>query len=124
MFNFSTARVGKLKYASKMAAKVDNTAIQAGYQLYHHMFFVSERGEWTVVQQGVNPEAKTARRYHWLSSRVNSFVEEPHIGIVGETVHTQVLDMTSQQSSECRKVCTDLAAEPPEKVKRQYRSIE
>jgi len=44
LFNFSTARVGKLKYASKMAAKVDNTAIQAGYQLYHHMFFVSERG--------------------------------------------------------------------------------
>ena len=119
-FNISTRKIEELKYASRMTAKVDNTAIQAGYQIYHHTIFVSENGGWAVVQQGLNLESKTARRYHWLSKNLKSFVETPHTGIIGERFHENVLDMTSKKSEECRKVCVDLVNEPKEKLQRQY----
>ena len=112
-FNFSTWRVERLKYASRMTAKVDNVAIQAGYQLYHHALFLSEDGSWTVVQQGLNPEAQAARRYHWLSESLRSFVEEPHTGIIGDKTHRRVLDMTARGSGEARKTCVDLVADNP-----------
>lgn len=119
-FNISTNKIEELKYASRMTAKVDNTAIQAGYQIYHHTVFVSEKGNWTVVQQGLNLESKTARRYHWLSKTLRSFVEEPHSGIIGQKIHQQVLDMTSRKSRECRKICVDLVNESEEKLRKQY----
>jgi len=72
---------GPLIYASRMAAKVDNNALQDGYQLYHHTFFVTRDGCWTVVQQGMRPDDQTARRYHWLGEAVESFVCEPHAAI-------------------------------------------
>lgn len=77
-FGLSTARIEALQHASRMSAKVDNAAIQAGYQLYHHAFFVAESGDWAVVQQGMSDRDRTARRYHWLSEHVQSFVVEPH----------------------------------------------
>lgn len=113
----------RLRYSSRMCAKVDSTAIQAGYQLYHHTMFVIDSEKWAVVQQGMNPSFKTARRYHWLSEDVSSFVEEPHKGIVGQRVHERVLDMTSKESSESRGICTDLASENPERIRRQVASI-
>jgi len=119
-FNISTNKIEELKYASRMTAKVDNTAIQAGYQIYHHTVFVSEKGNWTVIQQGLNLESKTARRYHWLSKTLRSFVEEPHSGIIGQKIHQQVLDMTSRKSRECRKICVDLVNESEEKLRKQY----
>jgi hypothetical protein len=39
-----------------MTVKVDNTAIQAGYPLYHHTILITEKGQWAVVQQGVETE--------------------------------------------------------------------
>jgi len=86
-----------------MSAKVDNTAIQAGYPLYHHAFFLSEEGKWAVVQQGMSAEDRTARRYHWLSDHVKEFVVEPHEAIVGDTKRDTVLNMTAKESEECRK---------------------
>ena len=68
---------------SKLSAKVDNTAIQDGFQLYTHNFIVSDSGEWTVIQQGMRADDKTARRYHWHSEAIKSFVEEPHTAICG-----------------------------------------
>src|SRR5690242_10372543 len=59
---------------SKLSAKVDNTAIQDGFQLYTHNFILSNTGEWTVVQQGMRAEDRTARRYHWHSGNIRSFV--------------------------------------------------
>jgi len=106
-----------------MAAKVDNTAIQAGYQIYHHCLFLSETGGWAVVQQGLNADTKTARRYHWLSRNVKSFVDEPHTGVVGQMTHEYVLDMTAHMSEECRKTCKDFANEDPRRTKRNYLSI-
>jgi hypothetical protein len=117
-FGFSTDRTEALRYASKMSAKVDNAAIQAGYQLYHHTFFVAENGKWAVIQQGMCPQDRTARRYHWLSENARSFVEEPHNAIVGDVKREIVLDMTSKESENCRKASVDIVKEPPKKIMR------
>jgi uncharacterized protein len=73
-----------LAYCSKLSAKVDNTAVQDGFQLYLHSFVVSDKGDWSVVQQGMQGETSRARRYHWNSDSLRSFVEEPHTAICGE----------------------------------------
>jgi len=115
-FHLSTSKIEALQHASRISAKVDNTAIQAGYQLYHHAFFVTENGDWAVVQQGMSDQDRTARRYHWLSEHVQSFVVEPHDAIVGNAKRDVALDMTAKESENCRKVSTDLARERPEKL--------
>jgi hypothetical protein len=94
-----------------MAAKVDNSCVQDGYQLYHHSFIVSEDGDWTVVQQGM--QERLARRYHWLSDGFRSFVEEPHSGIATDRKEQSVLDMTAHESEETRKTSLDLVREDP-----------
>jgi hypothetical protein len=70
---------------SRLTAKVDNTAIQDGFQLYLHSFVVTIDGEWAVIQQGMNAATCTARRYHWHSRTLRSFTEEPHVAVVGES---------------------------------------
>jgi len=122
-FGLSTSKIEALTYASRMSAKVDNTAIQAGYQLYHHAFFVTEKGEWAVVQQGMNDQDRTARRYHWLSEHVQSFVVEPHDAIVGNAKREIALDMTAKESDNCRKASVDLAREKPERLIRLLESV-
>jgi len=110
-FSLSTRQIEGMQYSSRMSAKVDNTAIQDGYQLYHHFFVFTERGKWTVVQQGMNPGNRYARRYHWLSENVQSFVEEPHTGIACDSRGQTVLDMTARKSLETRKVSVDIIKE-------------
>jgi hypothetical protein len=122
-FNLASNRVETLQYASRMSAKVDSTAIQAGYQLYHHAFFLTENGAWAVVQQGMSDQDRTARRYHWLSEHVQSFVVEPHDAIVGEAKKENVLNMTAKESENCRKASTDLAKERPERLIRLLESV-
>ena len=122
-FNFSDNKVECLRYASKMSAKVDTTAIQAGYQLYHHTFFVAENGNWAVIQQGMCPQDRTARRYHWLSENVQNFVVEPHNAIVGEVKRNAALDMTAKESENCRKTSVDIVKEHPRKIMRMLLSI-
>src|SRR4030042_3649571 len=65
-YNLSTSTVERFQYCSRMAAKVDNTAIQDGHTLYHHVFILSENKKWAVIQQGMNSETTYARRYHWF----------------------------------------------------------
>jgi hypothetical protein len=113
IYNFSTKKIEELKYSSKIAAKVDNTAIQDGHNLYHHNFFLSEDGYWTVIQQGLNNDTNYARRYHWFSDQVDSYICEPHDGIVGNKSNLQVLDMVSKNSSSCQKTCVDLVCDNP-----------
>jgi len=114
VFSLSSKRVERLRYASRMAAKVDNACVQDGYQLYHHSFFLTEDGEWAVVQQGMH--GTLARRYHWLSLDVESFVDEPHTGIVGDREETNVLDMTARESEETRKASVDLVRDNPDRL--------
>lgn len=122
-FGFSVEEANRFKYASRMSAKIDNVAIQAGYPLYHHSFILSRNGKWAVVQQGMSVTDRTARRYHWLSENLRSFIEKPHSAIVGDTKRDVVLDMTANESEGCRKVSVDLSKERPEKVARLLQSI-
>jgi hypothetical protein len=122
-FGFSNDKIETLRYASKMSAKVDNTAVQAGYQLYHHAFFVAEDEKWAVIQQGMCPQDRTARRYHWLSDKAKNFVVEPHNAIVGNVKREISLDMTATESEGCRKISVDIAKEPPKKLMQMIMSI-
>jgi hypothetical protein len=106
----------KLIYASKMSAKVDNSLIQDGYQLYHHTFIFSEKGEWAVIQQGINEDRGNARRYHW-SPDCDNFITDPQTAIQCETSLENVLDMTHLKSEKNQKLCLDLVKENPLKLK-------
>lgn len=121
--NFSTGKIRSLKRASKLSAKVDNVAIQAGAPIYHHTFFGSEDGKWTVVQQGIDTENKIARRYHWISDKVKSFVEEPHEAILTDEKKNEVLNMTAKTSQECRKTSTDLVKDNPKKIQKDFQTL-
>ena len=111
----------RLVYASKLSAKVDNTAVQDGYQLYHHTFFFTQTGDWAVVQQGMNDATGWARRYHWLSTGVHDFVNEPHAAICSESRGQLVLNLVAEESEEARRASALLVAEPPGKLARELR---
>jgi hypothetical protein len=101
-----------LVYASRTAAKVDSAAVQDGYQLYHHAFFFTAAGDWCVVQQGMSDETRTARRYHWLSDRVESFVDEPHEAVCcDERVST--LNLVAHENAATRAHAAELARSSP-----------
>ncbi|MEH3112641.1 DUF763 domain-containing protein [Pedobacter terrae] len=98
--------------ASKLSAKVDNTAIQDGFQLYLHSFILSNEGDWAVVQQGMSDSSGTARRYHWHSENLKSFVEEPHTGICGIN-QGQILNLTANGAAQTRQSMMSITSEPP-----------
>ena len=100
----------ELVHASKLSAKVDNTAVQDGFQLYLHSFIVSDEGEWAVVQQGMNGAIGTARRYHWHSAQLKSFIEEPHTFIYGEN-RGMILNLTDIQADKTRDAVLELSKE-------------
>jgi hypothetical protein len=113
---------GRLIYASKMSAKVDNTAVQDGYQLYHHVFIFTSQGQWAVVQQGMNSEDRSARRYHWLGQDVKDFVIEPHKAVCCDRRQAS-LNMVDVKSEEARQVSVELSREKPEKIINEISSI-
>jgi hypothetical protein len=119
-FGFTENSIQTLTYTSKITAKVDNTAIQAGYQLYHHAFLITENKKWAVIQQGMSPEDRTARRYHWLSDNVTNFVVEPHNAIVGDAKRQKALNMTAKTSEGCRKASVDIAKESTNRIMRLF----
>ena len=102
----------KLIYASKMAAKVDSSLIQDNYQIYQHNFLFTKSGNWTVIQQGMNTENQTARRYHWLSSTIKDFIERPHSGIISGA-KVKPLNLTAEKSNDNREVSLGLVKEEP-----------
>jgi hypothetical protein len=104
-----------LVYASRMSAKVDNNAIQDGYQLYHHNFFFTAKGNWAVVQQGMNETNRYARRYHWLGESVVDFVNEPHSAIASEMRGT-ALNLVAGESAPARSTITEIANETKPEV--------
>jgi hypothetical protein len=105
-------RIGRdpqpLVYASKISAKVDNSAVQDGYQLYHHAFFFTPQGQWCIVQQGMNDANSMARRYHWLSDNVTSYVNEPHSAICCDST-AETLNLVATESEQVRDACVELA---------------
>jgi len=101
-----------LVHASRTAAKVDNAAVQDGYQLYHHVFLFTASGDWCVVQQGMSDETSTARRYHWLSEHVSSFVDEPHEAVCCD-MRPPTLNLVAAESRSTREASVELAAQAP-----------
>ena len=104
-----------LVYASRMAAKVDSAAVQDGYQLYHHAFFFTKEGHWCVVQQGMNDATRTARRYHWLSESLTSFVSDPHAAICSDNRGT-TLNLVALEHASLRTASLELATAAPDQV--------
>jgi len=104
-----------LVYASRTAAKVDSAAVQDGYQLYHHVFFFTPAGEWCVVQQGMSDATRTARRYHWLSEHVESFVDEPHEAVCCDA-RGETLNLVAHENDPVRRASVEIAGQPPGKT--------
>lgn len=90
-----------LATASRLVAKVDSAAVQDGYDLYLHGFIVTDDGRWVVVQQGMNGDARQARRYHWLSEGLTSFVDQPHAAIEGER-QGEIVNLTDRRAEKAR----------------------
>lgn len=112
-----------LVYASKLAAKVDSAAVQDGYQLYHHtFFFVPGHNAWAVVQQGMNPVARYARRYHWLSEQLPGFVSEPHAAVACDH-RSDVLNLVAGEGEKHRRAVAALGREHPERVLREIHPL-
>lgn len=121
--SLSDSKIAEISRASKLSAKVDNAALQDGHSLYHHIIIFSEDGDWAVVQQGMNPNKKTARRYHWISQGLKSFVNKPHSGIIAESMEKEVLDLTAEESEETRRISVDLVREGSRRLKRMVEGL-
>ncbi len=119
-FSLSTSNIQKLVYASKMTAKVDNSLVQDNYAIYSHTIIFTEEAEWAVIQQGLNNHNSYARRYHWLSDNVESFVEEPHSAICCDKKESDVLDMTNKNSEEARKTSLDIVNDNPQHLLKYF----
>jgi hypothetical protein len=106
-----------------MSAKVDNSALQDGYQLYHHCFFFTNDGHWAVVQQGMNEQNLYARRYHWLGESVSDFVCEPHSGICAQS-KADVLNLVAQESGPARNTIAEIVKqEKPDIIVNQLKKL-
>jgi len=113
----------RLAYNSRMAAKVDSAAVQDGFGIYHHSFFLTSEGEWAVVQQGMRDNDGTARRYHWLGSQVTDFVNEPHAAIASDAQSQTVLNMVAGESSPARAASTEFARQEPRVIDREIARV-
>jgi len=112
----------ELAKSSQLTRRVDNNAVQDGYNLYQQYFIVSDEGEWTSITQGMNKGTRRARRYHWHSPSVRSFVDTPHTGIVGEK-GKPILNLTDSKADMLRTNIVGLTKEKPSEVLDQYRGI-
>ena len=109
--------------ASRLTAKVDSAAVQDGFELYSHSLILSDDNAWTVVQQGMNPAAGQARRYHWMSDDVGSFVDSPHAAIEGLPRPGLVLNLTDARAARARAVQVELVSQGPDGVLSALRSL-
>lgn len=113
-----------LAAASRLVAKVDSAAVQDGFDLYLHGFIVADDGKWVVVQQGMRDLTGTARRYHWQSDGLVSFVETPHAAIAGDDRQATVVNLTDKRAEASRKGQVEiLASLGPDGIAREYAAV-
>jgi hypothetical protein len=120
---YNSDEVELLKETSRLTAKIDNAALQDGFNIYHHAMILSEEN-WCIVQQGLDPIIKKARRYHWLSKNAGDFLNDPHKGITSEIFKEEALNMVSSESAECRRCSMDVLQEGVSRIKNYVRQIE
>jgi len=113
----------ELVRSCELARRVDQNAIQDGYILYQQHFIISDEGEWTGISQGLNQGTRRARRYHWHSPTVRSFVSDPHTGIVGEPGQP-IINLADARADDTRKHIVELTKENPQEVLDAYRQAE
>jgi hypothetical protein len=113
-----------LAQASRLVAKVDSAAVQDGFDLYLHGFIVTDDGRWTVIQQGMNGDRKQARRYHWLSEGLQSFVDDPHTAIDG-TGQGQIINLADRRAAASRHAQLELLTQlGPDRIAREVAALE
>jgi uncharacterized protein len=100
-----------LARTSRLTARIDNSAVADGFQLYLHSFVITQSGEWAVVQQGMNPDSRLARRYHWHSTSVRDFVSAPHTAIVGQP-QGEILNLVDPRAQKAQSALLTIAKEP------------
>jgi len=108
---------------SRLVARIDNNALQDGYQLYHHLLIFTSDGDWCVIQQGMNENNNYARRYHWLGKEIKSFVEDPHKGIITYKKENSVLNLVANESKPAQEIITQLSAENPNETKTLWENV-
>lgn len=113
--------------ASRLCAKVDNNAIQDGFQLYQHNFILSVDGNWAIVQQGMNVGKRKSRRYHWCSlgldtNQSDTYVKSPHTGIIGEN-QGKIINLTDKDASQTRSKILAISREDPERTISEFQKI-
>ncbi|MBV9078379.1 MAG: DUF763 domain-containing protein, partial [Methylobacteriaceae bacterium] len=114
---------GKLATASRLVAKVDSAAVQDGFDLYLHGFIVADDGKWTVVQQGMSDARRQARRYHWLSEGLSSFLDDPHSAIEGPPQGV-IVNLADRRAAASRRAQLDLLGTVgPDAIAREYGSL-
>ena len=104
-----------LAHHSRLVAKVDSAAVQDGYELYLHAFIVSAEGRWCVVQQGMNTQVRQARRYHWLSEGLESFLDSPHAAIEGHN-HGSIINLADARAARNRRAELELVHAGPDRA--------
>jgi len=112
----------ELARTSRLTARVDNNAIADGFQLYLHSFVIHKSGEWAVVQQGMSPASRLARRYHWHSTSVRDFVSDPHTAIVG-TPQGRILNLVDARADQAQRALLKIAGEPVETALQEARKL-
>ena len=113
-----------LATTSRLVAKVDSAALQDGFDLYLHGFIVSDDGKWVVVQQGMNGDRRQARRYHWLSEGLTSFLDSPHAAIEGRD-QGQIVNLADRRAVQSRAGQLDLLASlGPDRIVREVAALE
>ncbi len=113
-----------LATASRLIAKVDSAAVQDGFHLYLHGFIVADDGKWVVVQQGMNDSSRLARRYHWLSEGLTSFVEAPHAAIEGKN-QGEIVNLTDRRAEASRRSQVELLRDlGPDRIVREITALE
>ncbi|MFB6355279.1 MAG: DUF763 domain-containing protein [bacterium] len=114
--------VDHLQYSSKMSAQVDSSALHDNHDIYHHSFILTQEGDWAVIQQGMNDATDQARRYHWLGSDDENFLDEPHEGICAD--HSlNPLDLTNPDSEKNRRLSTAIPVEKPRQTVNEYKKL-
>src|SRR5215471_1008941 len=113
----------RLTRVSRLVAKVDSAAVQDGFDLHLHGFFVTADGKWTVVQQGMNGDKRQARRYHWHSEALKSFVDEPHSAIDGP-VQGEIVNLTDHRAEVSRAAQLELLSDlGPDRILSEFERL-
>lgn len=116
--------ISSLITLSRLIARIDNNALQDGFNLYFHLFIFTSDGKWVVIQQGMDEKSLYARRYQWFSESTKDFFSDPHTGIISSLKREEVLNLVSSESEAIREKILELIKEPWVKIEKELKLSE